>query len=815
MRCRLLPLRSTLAAAALALASTAVADTWQEHYARGEEALQAQDWSKAIDELAQAIEARQDPAIGVTGSGGRTVNYLPYLKLGIAYYNVGQYEAALQAFERESALGAVARSPSDSQNLQTLQRLAQEALGGSDADKRKRAERFMAQTLEDARQLEWRDDLQGALAALGKILSIDPNHAEASAALERLRQRVAEEEHKRKAIQRNAELLREGRELEAAGRYEEAASRLRQALDVAPSPETQRLLEGALGKLRTEVQAQHRSQEQLVNERLQEALRLESQGKLVEALQSLETVLAVDRKNERALALHRQLLGALRQAERDRVQREQVAILLEQGREHLAQGQHEAAAATFNLVLALEPDNAAARAQLGSALEGFQPVDLTGMGIEPIPKIPPTVALLNAAIRGAAEREGSAAEPPAQRLTSPEFVLAGVAMDDLAALTVSYLRGQPDGTFTEEHAERLEGERVADRLWRFQFSRSFSLESGPTPWKVLVTDDDGLSSEALHLVRYDRPWARSLWPYVGLGVALVAGVGAYQGLRVRRRNQLFQRRFNPYIAGAPVLDDELFFGRQRLMSRVLQSIHNNSLLLYGERRIGKTSFQHHLKRRLQELDDPRYKFYPAYVDLQGVPQERFFATVADQIFEELAPLLDGRKPRSAGSDRYDYRHFLRDLHDVLAVLRERTPGKTAKLTLLIDEVDELNAYDPRVNQRLRSLFMKSFAENLAAVVTGVQIKKDWSSEGSPWYNFFEEIEVQPLSREEAEQLIQRPLRGVFKLEHGAVERILERTGCKPYRIQKLCMELVNRLHDERRRSITVADVDSVKPQAEA
>ena len=95
-----------------------------------------------------------------------------------------------------------------------------------------------------------------------------------------------------------------------------------------------------------------------------------------------------------------------------------------------------------------------------------------------------------------------------------------------------------------------------------------------------------------------------------------------------------------------------------------------------------------------------------------------------------------------------------------------------KLVLLMDEVDELNDYDPRINQKLRSLFMKSFAENLVSVVSGVEIKKHWEREGSPWYNFFEEIEVKPFRREDAVELIERPIRGVFKLEDGVVDRIL-------------------------------------------
>jgi hypothetical protein len=171
-----------------------------------------------------------------------------------------------------------------------------------------------------------------------------------------------------------------------------------------------------------------------------------------------------------------------------------------------------------------------------------------------------------------------------------------------------------------------------------------------------------------------------------------------------------------------------------------------------------------------------------------------------------------RRPTSTGSE-YDHNTFSREVFQVLEVLKKRS-AKKAKLVLLIDEVDELNNYDPRVNQRLRSLFMKSFAEDLVAVVSGVGIKKEWASEGSPWYNFFEEIEVKPFTRKDAEELIEKPIRGIFKLETGVVDRIIENTGCKPYLIQKLCVSLVNRMHDERRRRITRADVEALGRPAE-
>jgi hypothetical protein len=252
----------------------------------------------------------------------------------------------------------------------------------------------------------------------------------------------------------------------------------------------------------------------------------------------------------------------------------------------------------------------------------------------------------------------------------------------------------------------------------------------------------------------------------------------------------------------------MFFGRRNLVDRILQTIHNNSLLIYGERRIGKTSIQHQLKKRLRALEDPRYEFYPVYIDLQGTPETRFFQTIAEDIFQELAPVLDGLRPGTDISGDYAYREFVRDVRAVLKTLKMRT-SKKVKLVLLIDEVDELNDYDPRINQKLRSLFMKSFAESLVAVVSGVEIKKHWEREGSPWYNFFEEIEVKPFGPREARALIERPIDRIFKLDGGVVERIISLTAGKPYLIQKICISLVTRLHEQHRRRITIADVEAV------
>jgi hypothetical protein len=325
---------------------------------------------------------------------------------------------------------------------------------------------------------------------------------------------------------------------------------------------------------------------------------------------------------------------------------------------------------------------------------------------------------------------------------------------------------------------------------------------------VVATDDEGLSTRSEYVAEYRRPLLRTPWVLAVLGSLPLIGVAGAVAARARRRRRLRRRRFNPYIAGAPVLDEDLFFGRDALVDRILDTIHNNSLLLHGERRIGKTSLLHHVKRRLEGLDDPEYAFFPVYVDLQGTPEERFFATLAEDVLHELSSRLEGLDAADVEDDGYGYRELVRDLREVIRQLEAGTERRV-KVVLLVDEVDELNAYDPRINQRLRSLFMKSFAEHLVAVVAGVRIRREWEQESSPWYNFFEEIEVLPLPRNEAARLVTEPIQGMFEFDHDAIERILEHTGGRPYPIQKLCVAVVNRLHEAGRRRATAADVDQV------
>lgn len=306
------------------------------------------------------------------------------------------------------------------------------------------------------------------------------------------------------------------------------------------------------------------------------------------------------------------------------------------------------------------------------------------------------------------------------------------------------------------------------------------------------------------------------------GLLALIGFG-YMGMEViqnrRRAIDAVVRSFNPFISGEPVRREDMFFGRREMLQKIVDTLHNNSIMIHGERRIGKTTLLYQLNHHLWGLEDEEYWFVPLYVDLEGTEEDTFFHFLMEEILHTASSLSGLTSETKAalhdllyyrpGHETYTDREFIRDLRNVIKALQhygeESHPGKHLRLILLMDEMDVFNAYDHLIQQRLRRIFMRDFAATLGAVIAGIRINKEWGRIESPWYNLFNEVEVEPFTREQAVELLTEPVRGFYRYDAEVVDFIVGNCAGRPFRIQQYGLEAVGRMLADGRRTISMAD----------
>jgi tetratricopeptide (TPR) repeat protein len=709
--------------------------------------------------------------------------YVPYYHMGVCYLKLGDDVNALEMFKKEEARGVIKRSSLNKE----MARLQEEARNVQGARKTREMRQEIQRLLKEGDDLAKKRAFPEALAKLAQAevgaKGLDPEVLRAVTDLQN-RIRATEEELQRataKALrieQRMADggrLLEEGRSSEAQVAFDDVL-----ALD----PQNPRAAEGR----RTAQERITASQTRQDQARAYETGKaLYEQGQYEAALVPL-TDASADLQNLQAQDLLKKARAVLEGMRKAKEQQAEIDKLFAKGERQLASGRFPEAAVAFQGVLRLDKGNSRAQERLTTAERRTAEVFLARY----LPNREPDLYL---------------SWPDRPEVESPTLTVRGRAFDDWGIAKVELRVG---GKVVAELAPppRLdtgEPQRMVD------IDRELQLEPGPNEVVVTAIDSSGLQRTEMHQVtRRLRFYETAL--FVPSAAATAVGLLG-TGLVVQhvRRRRAIRRRFNPYIAGAPVLEDEMFFGRQKLTQRLLNVLHHNSLMITGERRIGKTTFLYHLKKVLTADEGSDYRFFPVFVDLQGVPEQGFFHALMSDVVEAL-----GLSPATRQSlrflpqpDSYDGRDFSHDLQRVIEELKSRT-DKKVKLALLIDEVDVLNEYSERINQRLRSIFMKTFSENLVAVMSGVGVKRTWNSEVSPWYNFFDEIEIAGFSRDEAEALIKRPVAGVFRYQPEAVERILALSQLKPYLLQKFCVHAVNRMLEDGRTTVRSTDVEAAR-----
>ena len=310
---------------------------------------------------------------------------------------------------------------------------------------------------------------------------------------------------------------------------------------------------------------------------------------------------------------------------------------------------------------------------------------------------------------------------------------------------------------------------------------------------------------------------RTTYALIDVAVLTLLGVLAvYAGwstaTRLAMRRQAVERRFNPYVAGSPIREAKMFYGRETLLDGIVSGLYQNSLMIHGERRIGKTSLLYQVKQRLLDSRSDKNQFVPIYVDLEGTPEPEFFHRLMEGVLEALSGTLDVStldEPLEYDQDRMDEaytdREFRRDLRQIIERLQEQF-HRQPRLVFLLDEADIMNTYDTLTQQQLRRILQDAFAQNVGAVVAGVNISKAWDRVESPWYNMFVEMAMEPFNWADAERLMRDPVARFYDWDDDALHYVFAQSQGRPHRIQQICMEAVNTMLDEQRRRLTLQDV---------
>ena len=275
---------------------------------------------------------------------------------------------------------------------------------------------------------------------------------------------------------------------------------------------------------------------------------------------------------------------------------------------------------------------------------------------------------------------------------------------------------------------------------------------------------------------------------------------------------------NPYIIGVPLnLNSEsMFIGRQDIIQKVEQLLQNQQhapIMLYGQRRIGKTSLLIQFNNKLPK------QYIPLFINFQK------FSLVKSSI--EFLYMLGHEIHHSAKKHRnIDFPKLERQILEQEPMINfdnwldelEQIVGQQT-LFLTFDEFESLENLFNRgkldqdeILSLLRTLIQEH--DKIKVLIAGAYLLEEFSG----WQHYLVNVEMLYLgylSEVEAIKLIKKG--SYLQYEPEALDLILYITHCHPALIQLICKELINQanLNPSSRmwRNVTVDDVELAMNEA--
>lgn len=267
---------------------------------------------------------------------------------------------------------------------------------------------------------------------------------------------------------------------------------------------------------------------------------------------------------------------------------------------------------------------------------------------------------------------------------------------------------------------------------------------------------------------------------------------------------------NPYIIGRPIGYRESLFGRESIFKLVQENLQQSQqlLLLYGQRRIGKSSIILSIPQQLAEVNG----FVFVTFDLSFYSQQPWssiLAALAQAIVDNLE-LETSISPPTTTELELEINIFERQF---LPQVYQQLENKN--LVLLLDEFDALISQDLEssdieltkkifrrlsdITKRNNKLFIViSIGEHLASTLNILKIFED-----------VPKIEIGLLDKDGTKELITKPAQCVLEYEEEAIKAIFNLSAGHPYCTQIICFAIFSRAREQNSFKITSADVEKI------
>ncbi|QSV63971.1 MAG: ABC transporter substrate-binding protein [Dolichospermum sp. DL01] len=265
----------------------------------------------------------------------------------------------------------------------------------------------------------------------------------------------------------------------------------------------------------------------------------------------------------------------------------------------------------------------------------------------------------------------------------------------------------------------------------------------------------------------------------------------------------FKSQRNPYVIGRPI-DQQLFFGRESLFLTIQDHIQHNSniILLYGQRRIGKSSVIRNIPHGLNDL----HEFVFVTFNLEHYSQKslsEILAYLAQEILHDLS--LDDKNIKlpeitELELDSGIFSHqFLPQVYQLL---------ENKNLVLVVDEFDALiNSSNPELLEQVYKYL--SSLTNIHKKLFLILLIEQRSVNKHRISKIFKDVPVREiglLNEESTTNLIIKPAENILEYEEDAIKAIFDLSAGHPYFTQAICFTIFGRAREEDKWTVSSEDV---------